>query len=87
MKTQVYHFYTDSGHGWLKVPREKLEELNLIDQISKYSYQNGSYVYLEEDCDAYTFIRAMEEKGIKIQFQEHFTNGDSSIRYYDRFKK
>lgn len=44
-----YHFYTDGGHGWLKVPKELCKPFE--DKISGYSYQDEQNYYLEEDCD------------------------------------
>jgi hypothetical protein len=86
METKTYDFYEDSGHGWLKVSVDELQKMNLVDKISNYSYRKGCFAYLEEDCDAELFIRAMEGLGIKVQFRNHFIYGDSPIRYYDRFK-
>jgi hypothetical protein len=86
MGTKTYDFYEDSGHGWLKVPVDELQKMNLTDKISNYSYRKGCFAYLEEDCDAELFVRAMEGIGVKVKFREHFTNGESTIRNYDRFK-
>jgi len=60
MKT--YKHYSDGGHGWLAVKRVELEELEIAKKISGYSYQRGKTVYLEEDCDMTTFIKAYQEK-------------------------
>ncbi len=53
-------WHTSPSHGWLSVPRKLLNELNLLSQITPYSFQNGNRVYLEEDVDAQTFITAFE---------------------------
>lgn len=53
-------FVEDAGHGYLKVPKRHLEHLGIEEQITEYSYQSKNYAYLEEDCDANTFITAME---------------------------
>lgn len=39
-------FIQDPGHGWLKVPRKLLHELNIEHKITHYSYQRADYVYL-----------------------------------------
>ena len=57
-KMETYTFYSDPGHSWLKVKISELVELNIQDKISIYSYINGEYAYLEEDCDAGIFLRA-----------------------------
>jgi hypothetical protein len=65
-----YDFISDPGHGWLKVERAELIALGIIYKISNCSYQDRSYVYLEEDCDAPIFIKAKEEKGELLDFNE-----------------
>ena len=50
----MYLFTSDPGHGWLRVPKVEIEPIK--DKISSYSYENGKYVYLEEDCDAGVFM-------------------------------
>lgn len=52
--TNTYIFYSDSGHAWLRVRKEEVKSIK--NQISQHSYENGDYVYLEEDCDAVLFI-------------------------------
>ena len=37
-KTLSLQFYSDPGHGWLKTPIKLLEQLEIADQISPYSY-------------------------------------------------
>ena len=56
MKT--YEFHADAGHGWLKVERAELVNLGIQGQISAYSYADGSFAYLEEDCDLEVFAVA-----------------------------
>lgn len=79
-------FLSDGGHGWLRVPlaviREETPEL--IEKITKYSYMNSRYAYLEEDQDAPLFLNALKEKGIttthKVRFSDH-----SAVRTYNRY--
>ena len=81
-----YYFHADAGHGWLAVPRKTLQQLNLIGLISRYSYQRGKTVYLEEDCDAPIFIKKMENKYgrcISIKLAKHCDY--SPIRSYQPF--
>ena len=81
----MYTFFSDAGHGWLKVKRQELIDLNILDKITVYSYQKGAYVYLEEDQDAYTFINAFKERfGFKPQYKESVSNR-STIRSYEPF--
>ena len=54
-------FQHDPGHGWLEVSVELLPTVGLTkDDFTGYSYESrdGKTVYLEEDCDAYTFMQA-----------------------------
>lgn len=79
MKLQVY---SDPGHGWCRVKKQLLIDLGIADKITSYSYMNGNYAYLEEDCDMSTLCRALRDRGIEPEFVEHTTNRDSIIRSY-----
>ena len=63
MNTKQYKFLDDGSHGWLAVPLTDLEDLGIEDQISECSYVDHDWgiAYLEEDCDATTFITAKLE--------------------------
>ena len=85
-----FHFYSDPGHGWLKVSTAELRELGIADKITPYSYINGDSAYLEEDCDCSTFIDAWEKLTGRAWLADqnkiqHFCNGESSIRRYDSY--
>lgn len=58
-----YHWHSDPGHAWLRVPLTDLEAVGVIDKITPCSYVSGDCAYLEEDCDAPIFIRAATAKG------------------------
>lgn len=82
---QTFRFYSDPGHGWLAVKRTYLKELNILNKITPYSYQKGESVYLEEDCDVTTFIKAFTDKfGVKPKIVEVYQN-KTPIRYYEHF--
>jgi len=81
-----YDFYSDPGHGWLKVKRQELVELGIESQISVYSYQKGDAVYLEEDSDAPKFMDAWERANLRsIPYIEHTADRASRIRTYQPF--
>lgn len=83
----TYTFYSDPGHSWLEVPAAELSALGLKKtDFSPYSYQNGTNVYLEEDCDATKFIEAAKNKGIKMNFSFVDSDYESPIRDYKRIK-
>ncbi len=49
-------FISDSGHGWIRVPKDMLERMSMKpSDFSSFSFHDERYVYLEEDCDAYKF--------------------------------
>jgi len=81
-----YIFHSDAGHGWLEVPKSELKSLGIKDKISRYSYIDGDNAYLEEDCDASVFIKAiceannMDEKMFNRYIEENIINGTSVIR-------
>ena len=83
-----YKHYTDARHGWVGVKRQELIDLGIINDISPYSYQNGSMVYLEEDVDARRFIVMFEYKnGIKPLIVDGSYQDSHYIRRYERFSK
>lgn len=63
----TYDFISDPGHGWLKVPMMDLIGSGITNQISCFSYYTQSHAYLEEDCDASTFINAVEQHGKQVE--------------------
>ena len=73
----TYKFYSDPGHGWLMVQIAELEELEIADQVSAYSYQSGPYAFLEEDSDAGLFSKAKTDAMI---IDRRHTDGDSFVR-------
>ncbi len=85
-KIRFYNFYEDARHGWLAVKRKELIELGIIDQISKYSYQKGGTVYLEEDRDLTIFIKALEKNDITYGYKNSYKD-TSPIRSYNYFEK
>ena len=87
-----FDFYEDGGHGWLKVKRNELVELEITDKITGCSYvsNNGKDVFLEEDCDATTFIEAWElytnkKFNLSDQFNYHIADKQSEIRNYNSY--
>jgi len=84
-----YDFYSDPGHGWLKVSKKELEYLGIADKITPYSYMRGAYAYLEEDCDVTTFVEILKKTGDTRTFQEmikeHSANKSSKIRNYEPY--
>ncbi len=79
------HFYEDPGHGWLRAPIRLLEELQIVDQISHYSYLLGQYAYLEEDCDAGKLIEALKQDCETYKVVKHYCHNESTIRRYYPF--
>lgn len=82
----IFKIYADPGHAWAAVKRKFLVELGILEKITPYSYQRGDTVYLEEDCDAATFVNAYREKfGSTPLWDEKHTDNYSPIRSYDHF--
>lgn len=80
-----FKFYSDPSHGWLAVKLDLLNELNILDDITNYSYIRGSTVYLEEDQDAKTFLDQYEKKHGPCLFENRTTNSRSTIRSYESY--
>lgn len=82
----TFQAYTDSQHGWAKVHKSILAELGLHDKITRFSYMNGEFAYLECDWDLSRFVEAFEKKyGQKPIFKTHMSNGRSRIRNYPTY--
>jgi len=86
MKKKTFNFYSDPSHGWLAVKRNYLKQLNILNEITRYSYEKGQTVYLEEDKDMALFLSALEKNKTFYLIKEHFTNKMSQIRYYNYFE-
>ncbi|MFH2109952.1 MAG: hypothetical protein ABIJ47_01690 [Candidatus Bathyarchaeota archaeon] len=86
-RSESYDFYSDPGHGWLRVPIKRLEELGIADDISNASYVKGGYAYLEEDRDATIFLHTLGSLGVKVGLRDHTANRESSIRGYQPYVK
>ena len=76
IQSENYCYYEDGRHGWVKVPKKDLVSLGIADKISEFSFMNGEYAYLEEDCDAGILLDAFKERGVKM-FCDY--NSDYSI--------
>jgi len=84
---KVFNYYSDPGHGWIKVPISLLEGLGIAGKVSRYSYMRKGFGYLEEDCDASLFFNAYRLKfGFDPIIREQVAREKrSKIRSYDTF--
>jgi len=85
MATKNFIFFTDPGHGWLRVPLKEIERLGIADKISNYSYQKNKMAFLEEDCDAGVFLEAKKAAGEAVNILTARTDRQSKIRKYAMF--
>jgi hypothetical protein len=84
---KTYTFHTDPGHGWLEVPVADAEKYCDPRELSSYSYasKNLKVLYLEEDCDAGTFLKGLKENGVEFSIETQHTNEDHWIRRLPNF--
>jgi len=82
----TFNFYSDPGHGWLRVDLASVNAVGLTPgSFSSFSYQNGPWLYLEEDCDASVFVKAyMARHNRPPVVKEHSSAKHSVIRNYPR---
>lgn len=73
----------DSGHGWIKAPLDLVYALGITP--SRYSYFDHEHAYLEEDCDAPRFLRALTAHALDHRIRSVYHHGDSPIRSLRRF--
>jgi hypothetical protein len=84
---KTYVICEDPGHGWLAVKKSELIDLGIADKISRFSYEKGKTVYLEEDQDMRTFILAFENKyGQGPAIRTNYVNKRSPIRSYKNYQ-
>lgn len=76
----AYQYISDPGHGWVGVRLSELRELGIVAKITPYSYIDRStpdpLVWLEEDCDLSTFVRAKWPTDSSAQFNANVTHRD-----------
>jgi hypothetical protein len=77
--------YSDSAHGWVKVKGSLLVKLGIENKISSFSYAFGGDVFLEEDSDFSIFYDACAAQNIKIELNQSYCDGQSSIRGYSSY--
>ncbi len=78
----TYVFHTDPGHAWLEVSRNELNASGVASKISRYSYERGDFVYLEEDCDMSLFLNTLNRH---FAFDERHIDDTHPIRNYNTF--
>jgi len=80
--TATRKFHSDPGHGWLEVPLSELIDLEIHKEITGFSYfdPKTKTCFLEEDCDAGTYFESLKSRGVKLIFDEVYSDDDSFVR-------
>ena len=81
----VRHFCVTPGHGYLRVPLSDLEFLGIENQITPFSYKNGTHAFLEEDCDYETYMSAAASKEVMVNVVER--GAPSGLQTFDSFPR
>ena len=77
-------WFFDPGHAWLQVNKQTLSDFGLTPaDFSEFSRTDGHDLYLEEDCDAGIFIRAVGDKA-ELIFNERECTDKFSVRAMQR---
>jgi hypothetical protein len=66
---RTYIRIEDPGHSWLVVKHRDLVNLGIEDKITPYSPVLGNVHYLEEDCDMWTFVEALKQRGVEVEIK------------------
>lgn len=82
---RIFKYHHDPAHGWLAVKLDLLDELNLVDQISTYSYLKGKTAYLEEDLDCTLFVQKYREKYGTFSEQPMYYDKRCPVRGYNHY--
>lgn len=54
-----YILFESPRHSWMRVAISELKELNILEDISPFSFTDEEFAYLEEDMDMGTFIMSL----------------------------
>jgi hypothetical protein len=77
-------FYSTPGHGYLRVPKSTFVKCGGDPkEISGFSGQDLTTLYLEEDCDASYFLNLLESKGIEFKIESKYVNSVSVTHNYE----
>jgi len=66
----VFEYIQDLDHGWLQVPHVLITFLEMGHLITRHSYSDATYGYLEEDRDLNTFLMSIALKRIHFIQEE-----------------
>jgi hypothetical protein len=92
-------FISDPGHGWLRVPLADIVALGIEGDISPYSFIDGHFAYLEEDCDYGVFVEACNVQNISLpeiqdryverfdRSQPRFGDPQFNLEFWDRLRR
>lgn len=86
MKNLKIKVISDPGHAWGSVSLKLLKELNLIEQISPYSYMSHSRAYLEHHSDMTKLLDKLKSDGIPYIIENTY-NENTNIRNLAPFSK
>jgi hypothetical protein len=59
LRNTTHTVYNDPSHAWIEVEYNDLKVLGILGAVTGFSYRKGNTVYLEEDLDAVTYIKAL----------------------------
>lgn len=85
-KVRNLNMISDPGHGWLSISMKDLVELDIVDQISNCSRFNKGRVYLEEDCDAFVYLKAARAAGWEVKINDKYQE-KTPLRSYPSYTK
>jgi len=72
LRRTEHTYHEDAGHAWLKVPKSVIIMFGIADKITGYSYEYAGQVYLEEDQDAITYLKALFSEGLNTETYKQF---------------
>jgi len=81
-----FEMFVGPSHSWLKVHEMWLRRLKMGKDISRHSYVDGRWIYLEEDRDATLFVQAFGSAypHVEIVINEQETD-EKRIRSLSRY--
>ncbi len=78
-------FQEHPNHAYLVIDLKYIVDLGLENLISRYSFYNDDYAFLEEDCDAPLFMNKSKELGYSFNYTTTVKDYALNTRHLNRF--
>lgn len=74
-----YLLFESPRHSWLQVPISELKELDILEDISPFSFRDEQFAYLEEDMDMGTFMMERQAAGKPLDWESEIDRHEVDV--------